>query len=692
MGVLNTVAVMALTVLAATPTAALANTPGQPLANVARADLGEGVTAFPAAYFAAARPNTAFDMIQRLPGFTFDGGAQIRGFAGAAGNVLIDGERPTSKQDDLKSALTRVSATQVARIELIRGGAPGIDMQGRTVMANVILKHDGGSQGVAQLQNKVSLDSGRYMPGVLLQWSRRSGEHTFEAALSTLSYLDDGAGPGPHYAKDGTGAYTYDSHLWTQAGGNQGNFTSAYSGPLAGGRFRINGLVFLDHYVDHEADRATLPVVNGDDAYKDANATLKSELGVHYTRDLGAKTTLEALAIQQLSRQHEHARYIAFGDDEIFDIVNTAGESIARSTLRYRALPTLTIEAAMEGAYNTQSTATAYSINAIPQILPAANEMVAETRGEAALSATWSPSPKYTLEAGVRYEASQVMATGDVNEGKSLFYLKPRAVFTWSPDPKDQVRLRVEREVGQLDFSAFTASGSLNAGGLHAGNPNALPQAAWVVEGAFERRFWGKGDATVTLRRSQITNAVDRIAFLDPVAQTFFDEGGNLPTGVENDLIFDVTVPLDRLWLKNALFKTTATWRDARVTDPITGMQRAQTQVHPLELAAHFTQDLASIKSTWGLDYVNGWVESYYRFDEIDVYRYGARLNAFFEYKPTANLSLRADATDLFSRGFERTIILYPGPRNASPTPALIDQRDQQIGPLIMFTVRRSFG
>ena len=86
------------------------------------------------------RPNTAYDMIGRLPGFTFDDGNTARGFAGTAGNVLIDGQRPTSKSDDLQSILQRIPASDVDHIEVIRGGAPGIDMQGQTVIANVIRK------------------------------------------------------------------------------------------------------------------------------------------------------------------------------------------------------------------------------------------------------------------------------------------------------------------------------------------------------------------------------------------------------------------------------------------------------------------------------------------------------------------------------------------------------------------------
>src|SRR4051794_21758574 len=94
------------------------------------------VLTYPASFFAEAQPNTAYDMIARLPGFVFNNGTTARGFSGTAGNVLIDGQRPTSKSDDLQSILLRMSAAGVERIDLIRGGAPGIDMQGQTVVAN----------------------------------------------------------------------------------------------------------------------------------------------------------------------------------------------------------------------------------------------------------------------------------------------------------------------------------------------------------------------------------------------------------------------------------------------------------------------------------------------------------------------------------------------------------------------------
>ncbi len=79
------------------------------------------------------------DMIKWLPGFSFEDTRDLRGLGGAIGNVLIDGMPPTSKTDTLTTVLSRIPSSQVERVDLIVGGAPGIDMRGRPVIANVIL-------------------------------------------------------------------------------------------------------------------------------------------------------------------------------------------------------------------------------------------------------------------------------------------------------------------------------------------------------------------------------------------------------------------------------------------------------------------------------------------------------------------------------------------------------------------------
>ncbi len=91
---------------------------------------------YPASFFTQYQPQSAMDMVARIPGFSFNHGSNARGFGGNSGNVLIDGARPTAKSGGLEGALKRISAAQVKMIEIIRGGAG--EAAGHSVVANVI--------------------------------------------------------------------------------------------------------------------------------------------------------------------------------------------------------------------------------------------------------------------------------------------------------------------------------------------------------------------------------------------------------------------------------------------------------------------------------------------------------------------------------------------------------------------------
>ena len=75
----------------------------------------DGTLSYPASFFAGAQLTTAYDLVGRLPGFVYDSGRNARGFSGTAGNVLIDGMRPTAKTDDLTTILQRIDFTQWKR-------------------------------------------------------------------------------------------------------------------------------------------------------------------------------------------------------------------------------------------------------------------------------------------------------------------------------------------------------------------------------------------------------------------------------------------------------------------------------------------------------------------------------------------------------------------------------------------------
>ena len=89
-------------------------------------------------YFNQYNPQTAWDIIDRLPGFTLDSGEDLRGFGATAGNVLIDGERPSSKTGGIVGALNRIPANLIERVEVIRGVAGNSEAAGQAVVANLI--------------------------------------------------------------------------------------------------------------------------------------------------------------------------------------------------------------------------------------------------------------------------------------------------------------------------------------------------------------------------------------------------------------------------------------------------------------------------------------------------------------------------------------------------------------------------
>src|SRR5687768_3038537 len=97
---------------------------------------------YEAAFYSAFSPRTALDMINQTPGFVLDaadgGDDERRGFSGAVGNVLIDGQRLGAKSQSLQDVLGRVAAREVLRIEILRGDQVAGDASGAAVLANVV--------------------------------------------------------------------------------------------------------------------------------------------------------------------------------------------------------------------------------------------------------------------------------------------------------------------------------------------------------------------------------------------------------------------------------------------------------------------------------------------------------------------------------------------------------------------------
>jgi hypothetical protein len=663
----------------------------------------QGVLSYVPSDFADARPNTALDMIGRLPGFSFDGGDSVRGFAGAAGNVLIDGQRPTIKTDSLDDTLNRITIDQVERIDVIRGSVPGIDMQGQTVVANVIRKKVDTFQQVFSVRSFLFSETGKTIPGWNYEATRRVGEHQFDLSAGRGIAMDDSVGSGWRTTVDAqTGNLDLFERSQTEGDGVVHSLRGSYKGPQFGGTLSLNGVVSTDKFRN---EQRFLSVVS-DESFVSRSANDRGEVSVNYLTDLGPDLEWETLglfkaAIGSLDATGLERDPAGVDPDssQLFQIDAEAGERIGRTILRYTMSPELSFEGGGEVTYNYREQQVSLAVDGVPVPLPASDVLVEETRGELFIQSAWRPSPQWTIEGGVRVEQSTITQSGDTDKERSFTYPKPRVVGAWSPSEHDQLRLRIEREVGQLNFQDFASEVNLNSGQQNTGNSDLEPDKSWVYEAAYEKRFWEGAAAVLTLRHEDISDVVDLFPRRIPIDtdndgvndSTRLVEGpGNIGDGT-NDLVrFNLTLPLANLGLKGGELKFETQWQNSEVTDPLTGEKRRFSGQRPEEININFRQDLPEQNLTFGVGWFQGWRESYYQGASIEDLEIRDFFSSFIEWKPNAGFTLMAELNNLDPFSFNIARRVYPGGRDTDPLDFTeTERRNSQM--LAMVSARWTF-
>ena len=651
-----------------------------------------GVVSYPPGFFAAFNPNSAFDMLGRLPSFNLDTGASVRGFEGAAGNVLIDGQRPSSKSDSIDQVLQRIPSGKVERIDVIRGGAPGIDMQGKTMIANVILKKGGGMRGAIEAKD-YRLTNGRNFNIGKLEASGSFGDSLWELGVRGGALPDDGistGGRGVVIFADGRppkisrlDAIGYDAN---------GTATGVFETPLFGGRLRLNGRLFQEKLKEPETDAILSPTPEVQ-TFGFVRKTTDTEMGGRFSRGFGPATDIEIVGLRTTRRRTTDSTALIQGSASDFLNHGDSSEAILRGVIKRRFGEHLSADLGVEGADNQLDSHTRFVVDAVAQSLPAANVRVEEKRGEAFVKATWRPSAQWTLDAGLRYESSDISSRGDVVLAKSLAFAKPRLAVSWTPIPATQLRLRLEREVGQLDFNDFVASSNLTSSlGVTAGNPNLNPEQDWVIEGAIEQQLWEGASIVLTARHFKITDVVDR----GPVFAsdgTVFDRPTNIGDGTRDVVVLDFTLPFDALGWKGALLKGELLRRWTEVTDPTTGEKRPISFQHPNDWNFSFSQDLPRQKLNLGVDVFGGFSQTSYRFNLIETFKLQTYVRPYAEWKPQPGLSLRVElplVTAPHTR-LRDTFQIFPGPRSAGGRPDIQD-RAFPFPAGVYVRIRKDFG
>ena len=653
-----------------------------------------GRTVYQAAFFTQYAPSTALDIVRRVPAFTLDLGSQeIRGFGQAAGNVVINGARPSSKTDTLETILARIPASSVARVEIAPGDQFGSEYSGKPQVANLVLTDAGGLSGT--LNATVRRDyTGHIAPEGNISALYRTGRSTFNASAgyTNVHNPEEGtdrvkaipSGDLLEFRRKFNGILdheTFVSGSWEHDGGE--DKTAHLNLRVAKGRFGLEQKNHVFPAIGPERnDRLTQDYGRTD-----------FEIGGDVTRPLfGGGIKLIGLA----TRKHRDNTDISLNriDDKVIgglaqDNVSQRNETILRLVWSRPDLHGWSVEAGGEGALNTlDGDVNLYLLDAdrgrARIDLPVDQAKVTEWRGETFVNGGRSLSSTLRLDLGLVYEFSRLTVTGDAHDEHRLQFLKPRAVVDWKKG-KWHGQYSLIRTVAQLNFDDFISAAELTNDRVDAGNPELEPQRAWENLLTIEHPLLTNGLIKVELGYNFISMVQDRV----PV-EGGFDAPGNLGDGTQKFVRGTLSAPLGKLGIKGGQLDLSGTLQRTSVEDPYTHRKRSFSGYADWAFEGSFRQDFS--KFGWGFTVYGQPAITFFWRDETDTPNgIEPYVTAFAEYRPDKKTTVTFGLDNIFQVAGERHRTFYfPDRSNLSPSLSEYRERNPHITSYIR--LKRSFG
>lgn len=569
----------------------------------------ENIRNFAPDWFNQYHPVTALDMVAQVPGFSIENGSDARGFAGTAGNVLIDGERPSTKSTSLQEILQRIPADRVQRIELVSGPVPGLDMRGKTLVVNVVEK-----EGSKKPQYAWNASLTRYKKRIIptgevsVSFQRLGSDITLGLQRNGHGIRVDDA----ETITDPSGMITETAQASDQR--EFGEWQPYFSLKRKFGTqttLNLNGKYWDWTWTRNLINTRQEPspvdfAFAGYDFIGSDNFGRGGEIGGDFEWNPTDRRSLKLIFLQKrvkdVYRDFETV-YETNGFDYDYrlrsEFINN--ESILRLQGNWELNKTNSFEVGIEGAYNWRDTKQNareddgqgyYDVD-----LTLANTRVEEKRAEGSFSWINHPRKDLTVETGLRVETSQIEQTGDAQNARNLTYFKPSLIMTWDKNKRDQVQFEFRRDVGQLDFGDFATSVDLRNDRTNLGNKELRPDQTWKAKLRYQRKYGDKGLLVLSATQRWINDVVDVI----PIDGE--DAPGNIGNGTSWQVEAEARIPTERFHLPGGLLTLEGGFGDSNVTDPVTGVQRVISFTVDDYYSVTFWQDIPHTKFSWGFDY-----------------------------------------------------------------------------------------
>ncbi len=647
---------------------------------------------FEATYFERFAPQTAIDMVRRVPGFSIRSEGDDRGLGQGGVNVLINGERITSKDTDATDVLSGTPASTVVRIEIADAATLGVTgLTGQ--VANVILDRStlgGNWEYEPQFRDGVTP---RWTNGTLAA-SGEKGDLSYTVGFDNRSRR--GGEQGPEDVFDGDGNLVERRQEKFTSRIEAPSLTTSLNYPIS----ERTSLAFTGSAALFGVDRweySDVEDVSSRDTLR-AEDEWNAEGSLELSHDVGPGT-LKVIAYDRFehspltTREFNEEFGSSFVVSEFKQDINE-GELIGRTEYAFAQENGVTWEVAAEVAFNFLDSESVFKArgtgddfvsvspdNRVEEI----REQISLTRGftlwddlavQASAAGEWS---KITVinETSTTVPANIDGATLIFDEGtgtQTRSFTRPKGFVTFAYPVSDRfdLRARFERSVGQLSFNDFISNVNFQEEREQAGNRNLVPEQSWDGEIELEAAISEEEKVIFRITGRLIEDLVDQVPFeeFDEMGNllSVTDAVGNIDTATEWAVSLEGTLETDRWNLPGGRFDFSGLYRDTNVEDPVTGETRSFSRAPDWEYKIEFRHDIPATPYAYGMR-ISG-IEDFvvFRFNEI------ARANipqpesrVFVEHKDLRGMILRLSVDNLFDVTYDQDRTRWEGRREQTP-------------------------
>ncbi len=649
---------------------------------------------FTQADFERFAPRNAMDMLTRVPGFSIRRNDQGRGLGQAGTNVLINGQRLSSKSQDIFDQLRRVTVDNVERIDIVDGATmnlPGLSGQ----VANVVTLY-GEISGRFEWRtvHRPKYADPSWWGGEL---SANGSTARLEWNAAYTHGVGRGGGGGVGVITDGDGTLTELRNVRIKFVGEFPRLSGSLKWTGANGAVANLNAQYNRNRNDFSNDEDRDPVT-GVDSFRDFDNHGRGsgyEIGGDIEFDLGPGS----LKLIGLDRDNENdfgqISRLIFDDDTTttgtrFLGTSETGERIARSEYRWDMWGG-NWEVDLEAAYNSlDQTSQLFSLDPSGQFteipLPNSSGQVEEDRYEMLLSYGRDLAEDLTLQINAGVENSTLEQTGPGGLKRKFRRPKGSLSLAWTLQEGLDLSFNLERRVGQLSFGDFLASVSLALENANAGNVELVPTLTTEFNVQLEKSWDNWGSSNLRIYRRALDDYIDII----PIPGGG-ESRGNIPDADLYGFKLTSTVNFDPAGWEGARLDLDVTIEESSVQDPLSGIERSFSNFVDRRAEINLRHDIPGTDWAWGIGAQYLHVQPGFRLSQISREYEGPTYTVgFVEHKDLWGLTLNIQVFNMTDGRsiFERTV--YDGLRTDGNV-SFVEMRDLSVQPIFQLRLTGNF-